>query len=90
MSGFEVLGHYSDRNLGMRDLDAAFVSHLAKRFEDKYKVGNPDKTFKTRNKIRDAVEKARKILTADQQAPINVDCLMDDYDMAELIKREEF
>ena len=46
-------------------MDAAIVTHLSKRFEDKYKVGNPDKHFKTRNKIRDAVEKARKILTAD-------------------------
>ena len=71
-------------------MDAAIVTHLSKRFEDKYKVGNPDKHFKTRNKIRDAVEKARKILTADQQAPINVDCVMEDTDMSELMKREEF
>jgi len=47
-------------------MDAAVVTYLSKRFEDKYKVGNPDKLFKTRNKVRDSVEKARKILTADQ------------------------
>lgn len=71
-------------------MDAAVVTYLSKRFEDKYKVGNPDKLFKTRNKVRDSVEKARKILTADQQANINVDCVMEDTDMADLIKREEF
>jgi heat shock protein 4 len=76
--------------LGIRNLDAAVITHLSKKFEDKFKVGNPDKAFKTRNKIRDAVEKARKILTADQQAPINVDCVMEDTDMSELLKREDF
>ena len=53
-------------------------------------MGNPSKNFRTREKVRQAVEKARKILTADKEAGINIEVLMEDEDLVDNITREDF
>lgn len=78
-----------DRNFGGRDFDKALVDHLAKEFKGKYKV---DITTHGRAMARTiaAAEKTKKILSANQQAPVNIESLMNDIDASAMITRQEF
>ena len=38
----------------------------------------------------DAIEKMRKVLSANKEASINIECLLEDQDMNYTLKREEF
>lgn len=88
---FEILGCFSERNLGIRDFDRAVMIELGKRFAKKYKIKtNPYENIRARIPLRDAVEKARKMLTADKESRVIVDCLAEDEDMSELLKRDDF
>lgn len=78
-----------DRNFGGRDFDRALVDHLAKEFKGKYKV---DIYTHGRAMARTlaAAEKTKKILSANQQAPVNIESLMNDIDASAMITRQEF
>ncbi|KAH7133481.1 heat shock protein 70 family [Dactylonectria macrodidyma] len=78
-----------DRNFGGRDFDKALVDHLAKEFKGKYKV---DITTHGRAMARTiaAAEKTKKILSANQQSPVNIESLMNDIDASSMITRQEF
>lgn len=78
-----------DRNFGGRDFDRALVDHLAKEFKGKYKVDiftHPRAMARTLA----AAEKTKKILSANQQAPVNIESLMNDIDASAMITRQEF
>ena len=90
-TSFEVLGCFSERNLGIRNFDRALMIELGARFCKKFKIKtNPYENVKARIPFRDAVEKSRKILTADKESRVMVDCLAEDEDMSELLKRDDF
>lgn len=77
-----------DRHFGGRDFDKALVDHFAIEFKEKYKIdikSNP----KAMVRVAAAAEKLKKILSANQQAPINVESVMNDVDVAGMLKREE-
>ena len=78
-----------DRNFGGRDFDKAVVDHLAKEFKEKYKV---DITTHGRAMARTiaAAEKTKKILSANSQAPVNIESLMNDVDVSSMITRQDF
>ncbi|PNP52742.1 hypothetical protein THARTR1_06583 [Trichoderma harzianum] len=78
-----------DRNFGGRDFDKALVDHLAKEFKGKYKV---DINTHGRAMARTiaAAEKTKKILSANQQAPVNIESLMNDVDASSMVTRQEF
>lgn len=78
-----------DRNFGGRDFDKALVDHLTKEFKGKYKV---DITTHGRAMARTitAAEKTKKILSANQQSPVNIESLMNDIDATSMITRQEF
>lgn len=76
-----------DRHFGGRDFDKALVDHLAKEFKENYKIdikSNP----KAMVRVSAAAEKLKKILSANQQAPLNIESLMDDVDVATMMTRE--
>lgn len=78
-----------DRHYGGRNFDKALVDHLAKEFQAKYKIdvfSNPRAVAR----IQAAAEKTKKILSANQQAPINIESLMNDIDVSAMITRQEF
>jgi heat shock protein 4 len=78
-----------DRHLGGRDFDKALVDHLQKEFKGKYKIDiatNP----RAYSRVISAAEKVKKILSANQQAPINIESLMNDIDVQAMITRPEF
>ncbi|KAK2613446.1 hypothetical protein N8I77_000361 [Diaporthe amygdali] len=78
-----------DRHYGGRNFDKALVDHLAKEFSAKYKIdifSNP----RAIARVTAAAEKTKKILSANQQAPVNIESLMNDVDVAAMVTRQEF
>lgn len=77
-----------DRHFGGRDFDKALVDHFAAEFKEKYKID-----IKTNGKaivrVAAAAEKLKKILSANLQAPLNIESLMNDVDVHTMMKREE-
>lgn len=77
-----------DRHFGGRNFDKAMVDHFAKEFKEKFKIdinSNP----KAKIRVAAAVEKVKKILSANMQAPLNIESLMEDKDVRAMLKREE-
>lgn len=60
----KIIVHKSDRNLGARNIDFLFVDRLGEEFKKKYGC-DPRKNHRTRLRMLDALEKARKILSAN-------------------------
>ena len=84
-----VKGNACDRHFGGRDFDRALVEHLQKEFLGKYKIDiftNP----KAQTRVYAAAEKLKKVLSANQQAPLNIESLMNDVDVRAMITRQEF
>ncbi|KAK4126349.1 heat shock protein 70 [Parathielavia appendiculata] len=84
-----VKGNAFDRHFGGRDFDWALVEHLQKEFHGKYKIdifSNP----KALTRVYAAAEKLKKVLSANQQAPMNIESLMNDIDVRAMITRQEF
>ncbi|KAL6708085.1 adenyl-nucleotide exchange factor sse1 [Coniothyrium glycines] len=77
-----------DRHYGGRYIDKALVEHFAKEFQDKYKI-NVMENGKARFRLAAGVEKLKKVLSANNQAPINVESIMNDVDVRGMLKREE-
>ncbi|KAF2024663.1 heat shock protein 70 [Setomelanomma holmii] len=77
-----------DRHFGGRYIDKALVEHFAKEFGDKYKI-NIMENGKARFRLAAGVEKLKKILSANNAAPLNVESIMNDVDVRGMLKREE-
>ncbi|EEA25736.1 adenyl-nucleotide exchange factor sse1 [Talaromyces marneffei ATCC 18224] len=77
-----------DRNFGGRNFDKALTDHFADEFKEKFKIdirSNPKAWARTLT----AAEKLKKVLSANAQAPLNIESLMDDIDVRTMVKREE-
>lgn len=77
-----------DRHYGGRYIDKALVEHFAAEFKDKYKI-NVLENAKARFRLAAGVEKLKKILSANNAAPLNVESIMNDVDVRGMLKREE-
>ncbi|CAG8949574.1 hypothetical protein HYFRA_00007807 [Hymenoscyphus fraxineus] len=77
-----------DRHFGGRDFDKALVDHFAEEFQTKYKI-DIKSNGKAMVRVGAAAEKLKKILSANQQAPLNIESLMNDVDVQSMMKREE-
>lgn len=85
----KILSHAFDRNLGGRDFDEVLFSYFAAQFKEKddiYVCTN----MKASIRLRASCEKLKKVLSANAEAPLNIECLMDEKDVRGFIKREEF
>ncbi|KAK5002969.1 Heat shock protein hsp88, partial [Elasticomyces elasticus] len=77
-----------DRHFGGRNFDKAIVDHFAKEFKEKYKI-DINENAKARVRVAAACEKLKKILSANANAPLNIESLMNDVDVRGFLKREE-
>eukprot|EP00929_Paragymnodinium_shiwhaense_P082528 TRINITY_DN4351_c0_g2_i2.p1 TRINITY_DN4351_c0_g2~~TRINITY_DN4351_c0_g2_i2.p1 ORF type:complete len:827 (-),score=312.37 TRINITY_DN4351_c0_g2_i2:517-2997(-) len=83
-----VLCEYSDK-VGGRDMDRCLMQVFSEQFAKK--VGSdPMNNKKAKLKLEDAVTKTKKILSANSEAGINVECLMEDEDLHSNINRADF
>ncbi|KAG4125011.1 hypothetical protein ERO13_D10G071500v2 [Gossypium hirsutum] len=84
-----ILAHSFDRSLGGRDFDEVLFQHFAAKFKEEYKI-DVLQNARASIRLRTACEKLKKILSANPEAPLNIECLMDEKDVRGFIKREEF
>lgn len=84
----KVLAEKSDR-VGGRDMDECLIREFASQFKKKHNM-DPLSNKKSLFKLEDAVTKTKKILSANAEAPLSVECLMEDYDFGSNITRDDF
>lgn len=77
-----------DRHFGGRNFDKALVDHFAKEFKEKFKI-DINTNLKAKTRVATAVERLKKILSANAQAPISIESLMEDKDVKSVLKRDE-
>ncbi|KAG2613707.1 hypothetical protein PVAP13_4KG405100 [Panicum virgatum] len=88
-SGMKVLSHGFDADLGGRDFDEVLFEHFAEEFRDRYKIDVVGHV-KASMRLRAACEKAKKVLSANAEAVVNIECLMEEKDVRGVIRRDEF
>ncbi|KAF7713130.1 Heat shock protein 70 [Penicillium ucsense] len=77
-----------DRHFGGRNFDQALTERFADEFKEKFKIDirtNP----KAWSRTLAAAEKLKKVLSANPQAPLSIESLMEDTDVRAMVKREE-
>ncbi|KAK4541841.1 Heat shock protein hsp88 [Oleoguttula mirabilis] len=84
----KVISTASDRHFGGRNFDKALVDHFRAEFKEKFKI-DIFENGKAKVRVASAVEKMKKILSANAGAPINIESLMNDVDVRGFLKREE-
>ena len=78
-----------ERHLGGRDFDQALLNHFVDEFKTKYKM-DVRSNKKALFRLRSACERVKKVLSANSQAPLNIECLMDDKDVSSMVQRADF
>jgi heat shock protein len=84
----KILGSAYDKHFGGRDFDYQIANHFADEFKGKYKIDvreNPKAFYR----VLAASEKLKKVLSANTQAPFNIESLMNDVDVSSSLTREE-
>ncbi|KDP39123.1 hypothetical protein JCGZ_00880 [Jatropha curcas] len=84
-----ILSHAFDSSLGGRDFDEVLFGYFAAQFKEHYKI-DVYSNVRACLRLRAACEKLKKVLSANAEAPLNIECLMDEKDVKGFIKREEF
>lgn len=84
----KILGSAYDKHFGGRDFDHAIANHFADEFIGKYKI-NIRENPKAFYRVLTAAEKIKKVLSANTQAPFNIESLMNDIDVSSSMNREE-
>ena len=84
-----ILSEITDRTVGGRNLDRLLMEHFAADFAKKNKGLDPLANAKSRYKIEEAVTKMKKILSANSEAAINIECLLEEKDMSAVVQRSD-
>ncbi|OIT05769.1 heat shock 70 kda protein 16, partial [Nicotiana attenuata] len=85
----KILSHAFDSELGGRDFDEVLFRHFAANFKEQYNI-DVYSNARASIRLRAACEKLKKVLSANAEAPLNIECLMDEKDVKGFIKREDF
>lgn len=78
-----------DNRLGGRTLDSILLNRMADAFFAKTKC-DVRSNMKAKRKLLEAVEKAKKVLSANRETNVHLECLMEDEDLNETVTRENF
>jgi heat shock protein 4 len=84
----KIVGTAADRHFGGRNFDQAIMDHFRKVWQDKHKI-DIYSNDKARVRVLAAVEKLKKVLSANASAPISVEMVMNDIDVSGFMKRDE-
>lgn len=85
----EIVLELNDRHLGARNIDANMEAYYCKLFEQKNNIDlreNPKSVYR----LFEAIERQRKVLSANLEATLHIECLFEDYDFSHTLSREEF
>jgi len=83
-----VLSTACDRHLGGRDFDMILANHFAAEWKEKHKI-DAKSSKKAMYRLCTAAEKTKKVLSANPQAPINIESFMEDIDVKGMMDRAE-
>ena len=83
-----VLAEATDRTVGGRNIERMLMEHFGGIFQKKCGL-NPLESAKSRYKIEEAVAKMKKILSANSEAAINIECLMEEHDLNAVVSRSD-
>ncbi|KAG0167375.1 adenyl-nucleotide exchange factor sse1 [Apophysomyces sp. BC1034] len=84
-----VRGTAYDQHFGGREFDKVIVDKLAAEFKEKYKI-DVFSNKKALLRLRVAAERCKKVLSANPQAPVNIESIMDDRDVSTIVDRKDF
>lgn len=84
----KIIMSHSNRNLGARKIDYQLFEIFAAEFAKKHGC-DPRDDKRARLRMLDAIEKMRKLLTANKDAEINCESLMEDQDFRKMFKRSD-
>ena len=84
----KILGTYSNKNLGARQIDFQLFDMLGGEFAKKYGC-DPRESIRCRLRLLDSIEKVRKLLSGNKEADVHCESLMEDEDLHRNIKRED-
>jgi len=84
----KILASHSDRNIGARNIDYMLVEKFGEEFTKKYGC-DPRKNVRSRLRMLDSIEKCRKILSANLEASLNIESLLEDEDLHSNLKRSD-
>jgi len=85
-----IISQVNDRNLGARDMDWILLNYYDKLFQKESDGLSILENKKAIIRILDVIQKQRKTLSANQEAQLSVEALIEDYDLHHTLKREEF
>lgn len=84
----KIVATACDRHFGGRNFDKALMEHFRNEFKEKFKIDIYESP-KARVRMASAVEKLKKVLSANAGAPLSIESLMNDVDVRSFMKREE-
>ncbi|GJW67206.1 heat shock 70 kDa protein 16 [Tanacetum coccineum] len=84
-----ILAHTYDQNLGGRDFDEVLFKHFASQFKKEYNI-DVYSNARACIRLRASCEKLKKVLSANTEAPLSIECLIEDKDVKGIITRKEF
>jgi heat shock protein 4 len=84
-----VRGNAYDEHFGGRNFDNVIVEKLAAEFKEKFKI-DVYSNKKALLRLRVAAERCKKVLSANPQAPVNIESIMDDRDVSTIVNRSDF
>jgi len=90
---FDILGHSGNVLIGGDDFDNLLVDHCIQKFRNEYKIDintRNESAIKARKRLKIACERAKKILSYQTQANINIESLYNDKDFQYTITRARF
>ncbi|KAI3680538.1 hypothetical protein L6452_35310 [Arctium lappa] len=85
----KILSHSFDQHLGGRDFDEVLFKYFAAQFKEQYNIDVYSNT-RASIRLRASCEKLKKVLSANAEAPLSIECLMDEKDVKGFITRHEF
>jgi heat shock 70kDa protein 4 len=88
-SGLRVLAAGYDAALGGRDFDSVIYEWAREQIQAKYGI-DPNDSPRASARLRQAAERAKKVLSANEEAPVYVENLAEDIDVQLVIKRDTF
>lgn len=86
---FEVLATAGDTHLGGEDFDNRLVRYLAKVFKKKHNVDVVNNA-KAMSKLKREAEKAKRTLSSQMSARVEIDSFVDGIDFSETVSRAKF
>ena len=85
----DILYEASVSTVGVRNIDLVLLDFHKNNFQTKYKL-DIEESPKSIYRLLEGIERQRKILSSNLEAPINVECLCEDIDYSYTMKRDEF